>query len=284
MAVLKSSDFVNLEVVEGKDVPIEFTVKNENDIAWPFKPLVQNEKDTAVRQHVPIQLQPGQETQIKFVFRAPLSHQDPTINLLLQLVDPLNYEKFCEKTVVVICQVLPAELEDETLILEHQGDSDVEASGGHNSGFTERRQELLDMIDKGLEVNRMNGGGAGGSSLYDDQSLDTLSILEHLDKEGGDRNDIIQLQKRQSQASDSSNDECNAIIQQSLALLVELKLDQNKEQNEESKGEVDMEGVPIQSQLNKLGQMIQKAQEIQDKPDFVETPKGDDQNSQEENQ
>ena len=84
---------------------------------------------------------------------------------------------------------MPAELEEETLILDHQGDSDVEASGGHNSGFTERRQELLDMIDKGLEVNRMNG--AGGSSLYDDQSLDTLSILEQLDKEGGDKNDIL---------------------------------------------------------------------------------------------
>ena len=52
MAVLVSNDFMNVDVVEGKEIPLEFTVENQSSMAWPFKPFVQNEKEKQVKQHV----------------------------------------------------------------------------------------------------------------------------------------------------------------------------------------------------------------------------------------
>lgn len=49
MAVLISSDDMSVDVVEGKDVSLEFTVENQSSMAWPFKPFVQNEKDKAIK-------------------------------------------------------------------------------------------------------------------------------------------------------------------------------------------------------------------------------------------
>jgi len=49
MAVLVSSDDMSVDVVEGKDVSLEFTVENQSSMAWPFKPFVQNEKDKAIK-------------------------------------------------------------------------------------------------------------------------------------------------------------------------------------------------------------------------------------------
>jgi len=49
MAVLTSSDFMNIDVIEGRDATIEFTVQNKSSLAWPFKPFVQNEKDKSVK-------------------------------------------------------------------------------------------------------------------------------------------------------------------------------------------------------------------------------------------
>ena len=40
MAIVTSSDEVYLEVVEGQEAKLEFTVENQSDIAWPFKPFL----------------------------------------------------------------------------------------------------------------------------------------------------------------------------------------------------------------------------------------------------
>ena len=40
MAVLVSNDFMNIDVVEGKEVALEFTVENRSNAPWPFKPFV----------------------------------------------------------------------------------------------------------------------------------------------------------------------------------------------------------------------------------------------------
>jgi hypothetical protein len=72
MAVLVSNDFMNIDVVEGKEVALEFTVENRSNDPWPFKPFVQNEKEKAVKQHVDTILQPGKQAVIRYVFRAPL--------------------------------------------------------------------------------------------------------------------------------------------------------------------------------------------------------------------
>ena len=40
MAVLVSSDFMNVEVMEGREVSLEFTVENKSALAWPFRPFV----------------------------------------------------------------------------------------------------------------------------------------------------------------------------------------------------------------------------------------------------
>lgn len=72
MAVLVTPDFMNINVSEGQEVTIEFTVENKSAAPWPFKPFVQNEKDKTVKQHVDTILQPGEQTVIRYVFRAPL--------------------------------------------------------------------------------------------------------------------------------------------------------------------------------------------------------------------
>ena len=105
MAVLVSSDFMNIDVVEGKEVVLEFTVENRSNAPWPFKPFVQNEKEKAVKQHVETILQPGKQAVIRYVFRAPLKEDQHKVHMLLQLVEPVNYEKFCTETIVVVCNV-----------------------------------------------------------------------------------------------------------------------------------------------------------------------------------
>ena len=52
MAVLVTTDFMNIDVTEGKEVSLEFTVENKSNAPWPFKPFVQNEKEKSVKQHV----------------------------------------------------------------------------------------------------------------------------------------------------------------------------------------------------------------------------------------
>lgn len=64
MAIVTSSDSVVLEGFEGQEATLEFTVENQSDIVWPFKPYLQNEKDRNQRQLVDKILQPGQQTQI----------------------------------------------------------------------------------------------------------------------------------------------------------------------------------------------------------------------------
>jgi len=49
MAVLVSSDFMSIDVIEGREATIEFTVENKSDLAWPFKPLVLNEKEKSIK-------------------------------------------------------------------------------------------------------------------------------------------------------------------------------------------------------------------------------------------
>ena len=56
MAVLVSSDFMTVDVIEGREVALEFTVENQSNMAWPFRPFVQNEKDKSIKQHVDAQL------------------------------------------------------------------------------------------------------------------------------------------------------------------------------------------------------------------------------------
>ena len=56
MAVLISSEFMDVEVIEGREILLEFTVQNNSEMAWPFKPFVQNERDKAVKQLVDAQL------------------------------------------------------------------------------------------------------------------------------------------------------------------------------------------------------------------------------------
>ena len=72
MAVLVSSDMMSVDVVEGRETALEFTVENKSNMAWPFKPFVQNEKDKSIKQHVDAQLQPGEQTIVRYNFRAPL--------------------------------------------------------------------------------------------------------------------------------------------------------------------------------------------------------------------
>lgn len=74
-------------------------------MAWPFKPFVQNEKDQSIKQLCNAQLQPGEKTDVRFILRAPLQQDQSTVHMLLQLVEPREYEKFCNTTIVVICNV-----------------------------------------------------------------------------------------------------------------------------------------------------------------------------------
>jgi len=40
MAKLVSDDFINVTVLEGKEVSLEFTVENKSTMTWPFKPFI----------------------------------------------------------------------------------------------------------------------------------------------------------------------------------------------------------------------------------------------------
>ena len=101
MAVLTSSDFMTMDVIEGRDATLEFTIQNKSNTAWPFKPFVQNEKDKSIKQIVEAQLQPGDSTIVRYVFRAPLRRDQASVHMLLQLVEPKDYQKFCESTIIV---------------------------------------------------------------------------------------------------------------------------------------------------------------------------------------
>ncbi len=72
MAILKSDSTMQVEVIEGREIALEFTVENQSQMAWPFKPFIQNEKDKTIKQIVEEKLSPGQSAKIKYMFRAPL--------------------------------------------------------------------------------------------------------------------------------------------------------------------------------------------------------------------
>ena len=44
--------------------------------------------------------------------RVPLYRDQKKVNLLLQLVEPKEYEKFCGETIMVLINVLPREVEE----------------------------------------------------------------------------------------------------------------------------------------------------------------------------
>mgnify|MGYP006975647373 CR=1 FL=1 len=56
MAILLSSEFMDVKVTEGCEILLEFAVQNNSEMAWPFKPFVQNERDKAIKQLVDAQL------------------------------------------------------------------------------------------------------------------------------------------------------------------------------------------------------------------------------------
>ena len=51
---------MDFEVEEGATLSLQFTVENQSEMAWPFKPLVQNEREPEIRQQVNALLQPGE--------------------------------------------------------------------------------------------------------------------------------------------------------------------------------------------------------------------------------
>lgn len=61
-----------MTVEEGSQIIMEFTVENQSEMTWPFKPLVQNEREPEIKQQVNAKLEPGQKTVVKYVMRAPL--------------------------------------------------------------------------------------------------------------------------------------------------------------------------------------------------------------------
>jgi len=89
--------------------------------------------------------------------RAPLAQDQATVNMLLQLVEPINYAKFCESTVVVVANVLSsansARAGDSFFELGFSMNEDQSASArnaNQNEDGDARHQALLDMIDNGL--------------------------------------------------------------------------------------------------------------------------------------
>lgn len=93
MAVVISGDEVVLEVIEGQEATLEFTVENQSQIEWPFKPYLQNEKDHSQRQLVDEILSPGMKSTIRFNFTVPKGQNQKFYTIRLQLVDPYKYEK-----------------------------------------------------------------------------------------------------------------------------------------------------------------------------------------------
>ena len=107
MAVVTSGDEVMMEAVEGTEANIEFTVENQSEIAWPFKPYLQNEKDRLQRQCVDKILQPGESTVVSYTFTVPKGQKEKFYIIRLQFVDPYKYEKFDEQTLIGFCQIKP---------------------------------------------------------------------------------------------------------------------------------------------------------------------------------
>jgi len=103
MAVVTSGDEVVLEVFEGQDATLEFTVENQSQIEWPFSPFLQNEKDHSQRQIVNEILSPGMKTTIRFHFIVPTGMNQKFYTIRLQLVDPYKFEKIDEQTLIGFC-------------------------------------------------------------------------------------------------------------------------------------------------------------------------------------
>lgn len=59
IAVLISDDFIEISADEGQTITLEFTVENQSEMAWPFKPLVLNEREPLIRQQVNAMIKPG---------------------------------------------------------------------------------------------------------------------------------------------------------------------------------------------------------------------------------
>ena len=131
--------------------------------------------------------------------------------MLLQLVEPNHYEKFCSDTIVVICNVLDNNGggdQDSMFELDFSmnGDDDyrqLEMNKDHEDS-QKKKQELLDMIDRGINDYR-----ASESNMYDEMSMDDArSMVESL------------------QGKEEVNEDENDIIAQTKALLAGLKDDQ----------------------------------------------------------
>jgi hypothetical protein len=61
-------------------------------------------------------LQPGEQTVVKYVYRAPLYASKKKVSVLLSLVNPNDYTKLCEETIAVTVKVNePKSLIDDTL-------------------------------------------------------------------------------------------------------------------------------------------------------------------------
>ena len=254
MAILVSSDFMNVEVMEGREIALEFTVENKSAMAWPFRPFVQNEKDKSIKQHVDALLKPGEQTVVRYNFRAPLQQDQAKVNILLQLVEPKDYTKFCMDTVIVQCNILSSQPEQEddsmfelgfsmgvddinnynTQPARHTLNSGVDRDplDGNDGEADAKRQALIDMIDQGLNDYR-------GSEMYDEMSMDDArSMVESL-QEGG------------------QNNEEDDAIKNAQALLASLKQeDQIDEAEEEAKKQ------EVREKMAKLGDMISKADEL----------------------
>ena len=176
--------------------------------------------------------------------RAPLAQDQATVNLLLQLVEPINYAKFCESTVVVVANVLSsansARAGDSFFELGFSMNEDQSASArntNQNEDDDARRQALLDMIDNGLNDCR-------SSSMYDEQSIDDArSMVESL------------------QNQDDKSKEEDDIIKNVQALLAGLKNDQaemDNAANEEAKQN------DVNLKMSALGDMIAKADALRE--------------------
>lgn len=107
MAVVTSGDEVVLEVFEGQDATLEFSVENQSQIEWPFKPFLQNEKDHSQRQIVNEILSPGMKTTVRFHFNVPTGTNQKFYTIRLQLVDPYKFEKIDDQTLIGFCQIKP---------------------------------------------------------------------------------------------------------------------------------------------------------------------------------
>ena len=242
MAKLVSQDFIQVDVIEGREVPLEFTVENRSEIRWPFKPFVQNERDKSIKQLVDAQLSPGEQTVIRYNFRAPLHQDQQTVQILLQLVEPQQYEKFCSDTIVVICNVQKSATQgvNDSMI---SGISIVGEDPARHTEFIpattdlaeeeseQKKQGILDLIDQGLNENRP-------SAMYDEQSIDDArSMVESIE---GNR------------ASAFEEDE---IMKTTRNLLDTLRSEQQKDGDEEEKDDV-------QERMAKLGAMLDRADSI----------------------